>query len=189
MTFRFLFAIGVLIGLANPALTDSRPFNLSSKSVIEPAQEVPVAGLPDPTDPTDGSSGLGNAIITLNSDKTRAEIKVTFSNLSGAVTRLHLHCAAAGTNGPIALGLVDLVAIGQDNSEVTTLGANTITAEIRKAQFSDNNCEAVIGQRVTNVRHLFRAIQAGYIYFNLHTAAFPAGELRGQIERLKRTFY
>lgn len=149
---------------------------VSSKSVIEGGQEV----LGDGTI-GNGSEGLGNGIIRFNRKNTRADIKVTFSNLQGEFTRLHLHCNVAGQNGPIALGLVDLVAIGQDNSEVSTLDSNTVVARIRNRQFPEDGGECGI----YNLRMLADEINNGGIYFNLHTTAFPPGELRGQIEPLE----
>ncbi|MEO1252646.1 MAG: CHRD domain-containing protein [Pseudomonadota bacterium] len=149
---------------------------LESKSVIEGAQEV----LGDGT-LGNGSQGLGNGIIRFNRNLTRADIKVTFSALEGEFTRLHLHCNVAGLNGPIAVGLVDLVAIAQDNSEVSTLDSNTVVARIRNAQLPQDGGPC----NISNLRTLANEINNGGIYFNLHTTAFPPGELRGQIEPLE----
>ena len=88
MRFVLSLAAAALLGLPAPALAD-RNFSVifSSKSVIEPGQEVPVAGLPDPTDPVTGSQALGNGIIAFDRRAKRADVKVTFGNLSGARSR------------------------------------------------------------------------------------------------------
>ena len=39
---------------------------------------------------------------------------------------------------------------------------------------------------ITSIRDLANAVQEGLIHFDLHGTAFPAGELRGQVEPLSR---
>lgn len=170
----------LLAAIALPASADDdrRPA-FASKTRLTAEEEVQSAPVE--------SAGLGNAIIRFSPGFRRATVKATFSALEGDVTRLHLHCNVAGQNGPIAIGLVDLVAIAQDNSETVTLGANTITGTIRNRQFPEGDpCTGAIGRSVANLYDLAQAIDDGQIYWNLHTTAFPAGELRGQVQPLER---
>ncbi len=171
-----LVLAGAALFAAAPSFADYGS-RLSSKTVLTDEAEV--------QDPAVVSDGFANAVITINRKFRRATVRVTFTNLEGNVTRLHLHCAPAGANGPIALGLVDLVGVAFDNSETITLDANTITGRIRNNQFptgAANNCG------IYNLHDLAAAIDAGQIYWNLHTTAFPAGELRGQVEALNYTY-
>ncbi len=151
----------------------------TSKTALTPEEEV--------QNPPVVSNGEAAAIITFDRRFRNADIRVTFSNLEGSVSRLHLHCNVAGANGPIAIGLIDLVALGNDNSETVTLGANTFIGSLRNAQFPDADaCAGALGRPIGNLRELAHAINDGLIYWNLHTFAFPAGELRGQVEPLTR---
>ena len=166
--------VTLLLGTAALAEADGNS-RLSSKTVLTTDQEV--------QDPAVESAGLANAFISIKRNFRRATVRVAFSNLEGEVTRLHLHCAPPGANGPIALGLVDLVpsGIGFDNSETVTLDANSIIGRISNRQFPQgpaNRCG------IHNLHDLAAAIDAGQVYWNLHTTAFPAGELRGQVEPL-----
>ena len=68
----------------------------------------------------------------------------------------HIHTGAAGVNGPVAIGLTLVAGIG-------TIPAGTVLTE---TQFAD--------------------LQAGNLYFNVHSAAYPGGEIRGQIGRVVR---
>ncbi|MEO1596366.1 MAG: CHRD domain-containing protein [Pseudomonadota bacterium] len=173
---RTLVAAIVLLGvMSTQALADNHAA-LTSKTPLTAAEEV--------QNPAVESDGLSNAIITFGPRYRKAEVRVTFGNLEGEVTRLHLHCAPAGENGPIAIGLVDLVAVSQDNSESVTLDANTIIGTVRNRQFPDAAANAC---GIRNLRDLARAINIGFIYWNLHTTAFPAGELRGQVAPLAPT--
>ena len=156
-----------------------------SRSALTPGQEVPVAGLPDPTAEDTGSNAWGIGRISFRSNFTRATIRVTFTNLSGAFTRLHLHCDITGgqENGPVVLGLVDLIptddgsANPNDNTGTFQLTSNMVNGFFRNNQVtkSDNPCG------VSDLESLAAAIDNGFIYYNLHTSAFPAGEMRGLV--------
>ncbi len=167
-----------IMGFSTPAAAGGSYFGygkVASKTALEGAQEVPSVA----------SEGLANAIISFKRSYREADVRVTYSNLEGAVTRLHLHCAPEGENGPVALGMIDLVALGPDNSETVTLDANAIIGKLDKSQVpigDANQCG------IHSLRSLADEINSGNIYWNLHTTAFPAGELRGQVEPLQRVY-
>jgi hypothetical protein len=69
-----------------------------------------------------------------------------------AGTAAHIHEAAPGVNGPIIIPLTE---------SVTGSGIWIASAVLSEAQFN--------------------ALQAGSLYFNVHSTAFPNGEIRGQI--------
>ncbi|MEM9402261.1 MAG: CHRD domain-containing protein [Pseudomonadota bacterium] len=163
------------------ASADKQRVRFESKTVLTADQEV--------QDIAVESDGKALAVISFNRRFTRADIRVTFSNLEGNVSRLHLHCNVAGANGPIAIGAIDLVAAANDNSETITLDANTVIGRLFNSQFPDADaCAGAIGRSISNLHDLAQAIDDGQVYWNLHTFAFPAGELRGQVEPLSRTF-
>lgn len=91
--------------------------------------------------------------------------QLTFNLVTGAVTGgvtltgitatlAHIHHGIAGTNGPV---IVDFVRSGTDPNRWDAEAGGTLTAD----QVS--------------------ALLAGQLYVNVHTAAFPNGEIRGQI--------
>ena len=146
-----------------------------SLTVLTDAQEV--------QDPPVESDGIAKAIVTFDKGFTKLRVRVFFAHLEGEVTRLHFHCAVAGANGPIALGLIDLLSPANDNSDVVRLGKRTIVGTLTNENFPADEppCADFIGRPVNNVASLAAAMEAGGIYWNLHTDAFPAGELRGQV--------
>ena len=147
-----------------------------SKPRLTGAQEVP-------TVTTDGTA---RATVEFDKGFTKVRVRLRFKNLNGNFTRLHFHCNVAGTNGPIAIGLIDMVNPDFDNSDVVSLDGNRIVGTLTNEDFPDTeSCADVIGKPVNNIASLAAAIDRGEIYINLHTDAFPPGEVRGQVRPLK----
>ena len=97
------------------------------------------------------SQGSGSVDAALNKDTMQLRWKVNFSAMTGPATMGHFH-------GPAAVGANSGVALGWANPVVTGMeGSATLTP----AQAAD--------------------LMAGKWYANIHTAAFPGGELRGQM--------
>lgn len=158
---------------STPALAN----DFRSTTHMTGAQEVPAAA----------SDGIARATVRFDKGFTKVRVRLNFRNLSGTFTRLHFHCNVAGANGPVALGLIDTVAPGLDNSDVVTLGDHRIVGTLTNDNFpADDPCPDAIGKPVNNIASLAAAIDRGEIYLNLHTDAFPPGEVRGQVRPLKQ---
>ncbi len=167
-------ALGLLLPLTASA---TGSFEFASKTRLSGAQEVP----------GNDSAGRSTATIRFSRDFSSATVRVRFSALAGEVTRLHLHCNVAGANGPVAIGLIDTINTALDNSDNIFLSGHRISGTITNVDFADNDCVDVVGRPVNNIASLAAAIEAGLIYWNLHTTAFPPGELRGQVRPLVAT--
>ena len=98
------------------------------------------------------ASGDGYALVTLADFSL--ELRVLTSGVEDAVAA-HIHTGPAGENGPV------LVALEQDSENVN----RWMTA-----------ADTMLTQSIFNV------LAAGGHYVNVHTPAFPDGEIRGQIE-------
>ncbi|MCB2379199.1 CHRD domain-containing protein [Hymenobacter sp. BT635] len=94
---------------------------------------------------------LGVGSYVLSQDKTRLKFRTVFDGLSGPVTATHFHNGAPGVAGPVILDLGPYLA------------GKVIEGEV-----------GVTPAFVT-------ALEAGNIYINVHTAANPGGEIRGQL--------
>jgi hypothetical protein len=86
-------------------------------------------------------------------DSTTKQILIAVVTFSGITTATasHIHTGAPGVSGGISVGL--------------TLGTNVATAPE--------------GTVLTNEQ--YQDLLAGNLYFNVHSAAYTAGEIRGQI--------
>ncbi|KAA0231755.1 CHRD domain-containing protein [candidate division KSB1 bacterium] len=103
---------------------------------------------------TTNASGGGRFV--LNADHTELSFKIKVANLSGPIAAAHFHNAAAGVNGPVVRNITftDTVATGVWSSTDAT---QPLTPEL-------------LGE-----------LLAGNLYVNVHTAANPGGEIRGQV--------
>ncbi|RTQ52251.1 CHRD domain-containing protein [Hymenobacter gummosus] len=97
------------------------------------------------------TTASGLGTFNLSQDQSKLKFRVVFSGLSGAVTASHFHVGAIGVAGPVTVNLAPF------------LSGNVIEGEI------------------TPDAAFLTALTAGQIYVNIHTAANPAGEIRGQV--------
>jgi len=101
--------------------------------------------------PPNDSKGVGEAQVTLDTKAHKISWKVTYSGLTGAATMAHFH-------GPAAVGAAGPVAIPLTPPLDSPIKGS---ADITDGQIGD--------------------LRANLWYVNVHTAAHPAGEIRGQL--------
>jgi hypothetical protein len=144
---------------------------LASDNFVAPlsgGQEVP---------PRD-TNATGVATFKFNKDGTAFDYKLVVANIEN-VFAAHIHCAAAGVNGPIGVTLyMGSPASGRFNG---VLAQATVTAPD-----AGNQCGW------ETVGDVLAAIESGNTYVNVHTndgvgdpntgpGDFASGEIRGQI--------
>ncbi|HUJ27978.1 MAG TPA: CHRD domain-containing protein [Myxococcales bacterium] len=114
--------------------------------------------------PATGAAATAAAAITVNG--STVSYKVTFSNLSGNPTMSHIHVGASGVNGGVAVPFSGLPASTSGTFEGTFAAADVLAAGAVGAGSLDD---------------LMAQMRAGNTYVNIHTAAHPGGEIRGQL--------
>ncbi len=134
------------------------------RAVMTGAQEVPSAD----------TGAVARASVAINVGFTRINVQIRPQRLEGNFAALHFHCARAGENGPLALGIIQPGNLEFDGEKVA--------GTLRNADFpAEDACVGLTGYPINNVASFAAAIEAGLIYLNLHTDVFPAGEVRGQL--------
>lgn len=112
--------------------------------------------------PPNKTTGTGTATFVLNGNRLRYTITVL--GLTGPATMAHIHLGAKGVAGPPVYSFdIKKVAAG-----TLAEGYIDLTKEVSKGVSGDS---------------LKTLLANGGAYVNVHTAAHPGGEIRGQIEK------
>ena len=154
LTRPVLFAVVFACAAALSACGGSAAVTATSMS---PANETPAATAPGAT---------GSATFTLSG--STVNYTVTFSGLTGSATMGHLHAGVAGTSGGVVVAF----------SNVPAAASGTFSGSITSADIKANASANIVAGDLTSFLTVARA---GGIYINIHTAANPGGEIRGQV--------
>ncbi len=145
----------VTLALAGAASADrldvaahgGRPFSTE----LTGAEEVdPVTGAVGVGDP----DGSGTATITLNPGQEEVCFELTVADIDAPIGA-HIHEGAAGTTGPVVVGLEPLPPTGDSSS---------------------SGCVSLERQEIIEILR-----DPSNYYVNVHTALFPDGAIRGQL--------
>ena len=110
----------------------------------------------DEVPPAANSKGTGTAEVRVDTSTNELSWKVSYGGLTGAATMAHIHGPGAkGQNAGVVVPFTGIA--GQTSAEGK--------AKITPAQYAD--------------------LAAGMYYVNVHTAQYPGGEIRGQLELKK----
>jgi hypothetical protein len=119
-------------------------------------------------------NSTGHAEFTAIETPTQITFKLTFAGLSGPPMVAHVHVGQRGVNGSPAFFFCG--GGGKPACPQTTSG--TITGTVTAADVVGPTAQ---GFNAGDLASVERAINAGVTYANMHTAKFPAGEIRGQV--------
>lgn len=118
------------------------------------------------------SNAQSQAIFRLSDDGTELHYKLIVSNLD-RIRFAHIHLAPAGQNGPVVVFLFDKPVDVIPTTGVVhgILAEGVITAADLRGPLA--------GKPLSD---LVAALEAGNAYTNIHTDAYPGGEVRGQVK-------
>ena len=138
------------------------------------------------------SAATGTALVTLDDTLFTVTTDVTWSGLSGPADRAHLHFAPAGVSRSVADPNTYFFHEVLDDPARTVLNCNLVFIDCVPASGSsvdvlqlaaDNGYGAglALGFSTDSFADLVLAMNSGDIYIDMHTANYPAGEIRGQL--------
>jgi hypothetical protein len=122
------------------------------------------------------ASGRFDAVVRVHREKI--SWKLSYAGLSGAVQQAHIHFAQPGVNGGVAVFLCSNLSDRPADTQPCPAAPATITGT---ADADDVVGPADQGIAPGEFGELFRAMQAGLTYANVHSTSFPAGEIRAQL--------
>lgn len=159
-----VLAIGA-IGTASAS--DDHSDRKDSKAKLSGFAEVP--GI--------STAGTGKLRLTVDPTNTTITYELTYSGLEGgAVSGAHLHLGQPGVSGGV---IADLCG-GSKPACPASPTATAITGTIVAANILVTAAaQGIAGP--ADWAEVLRAIRAGMVYANVHTATYPAGEIRGQV--------
>ena len=102
--------------------------------------------------PANASGASGNGLINLDPVTKKISARIALTGMTA--TAAHIHTGILGANGPV---LFDL----RETASGSGIWINAVDVVLSDAQIT--------------------TLKAGGLYFNAHSAAFPGGEIRGQI--------
>jgi hypothetical protein len=127
--------------------------------------------------PANGSPGLGSGLFTLSGNLFT--LAVTFSNLTAPTTASHIHCC---TSSPFAgtAGVASQVPSYPGFPLGVTSGTFNNTFDLSLLSSYNPAFVTANGGTAAAAEAAFIAgLNSGHAYYNIHTQAFPSGEIRG----------
>lgn len=137
------------------------------------------------------SKGSGTLHLSLDSKAGTATFTLTYTDVgttapkTGTVTQAHIHFGKRHVSGGIMVFFCATPPVVGPTGTPSPCPANsgTVTGTF--------NGPSVVGPAAQNVNPgdfdaLVEALRSNTAYANIHTTAFPAGEIRGQIRRVER---
>lgn len=130
--------------------------------------------------PANASPGVGSSTVTIDTDSLTMRVQAEFSGLLGTVTAAHIHgpipdppanpLASVATTSPSFTGFPTGV----------TAGTYDHTYDLTQTSSYHPNFVSANGGTAAGAMNAFIAgMDAGKMYFNIHSSQFGGGEIRG----------
>jgi CHRD domain len=127
--------------------------------------------------PAVSTTGTGNGVVTLDLDLLTMRVQASFSNLIGNTSAAHIHCCVLpGSNVGVATQTPTFVdfPLGVTSGTYDRTFDMTLSSSYSSAFITNNG-----GTVSSAFSALVAGLDGGRAYLNLHTTAFPGGEIRG----------
>jgi hypothetical protein len=124
--------------------------------------------------PSISTAAIGLCIVTIAEDEQSLAVQLTYNPLEGGtVLAAHIHVAREFVNGGIVINLC-----GAGGKPPCPTPSGEVTATVTAADVVDVAAQGIAAGELAEV---IRAMQRGATYVNVHSTAFPGGEIRAQI--------
>ncbi len=126
-------------------------------------------------------SSMANGEFLARLESGAIAYRLGYSGLQGDVRQAHIHVGQKGVNGGVSVFLCQTAA----NPDPTGLAPTCPQSGEVAGLLTPANVVGPGGQGVAagEFAELVAAIREGVAYVNVHSSIFPAGEIRGQLDR------
>jgi hypothetical protein len=126
-----------------------------------------------------GSPATGTATVTFDLDLLTMEVDVAFAGLLAPNTAAHIHCCTSITGAGTA-GVATVTPTFTGFPTGATSGFYDHVFDMTQASSYNTAFVNANGGNLTNAFNAFvLGLDSGKAYLNIHTSAFPGGEIRG----------
>jgi CHRD domain len=133
------------------------------------------------------SPGTGSAHVVLDTTAQTLTVSATFSGLTGPAIAAHIHCCQTAFDTPLTVGVATTVpafpGFPINMGTAGTYGPMTfdLTQPLIYNTTPITGFVAIQGGIPQAEAALIAGLESHLTYFNIHTAANPGGEIRGQL--------
>lgn len=130
--------------------------------------------------PPSGSTGIGSALVTLDTVTNLLTVNVSFAGLGSPTIASHIHCCVPpGSNAMVATAVPTFPGFPLG----VTTGTYLMTFDLTVASTYNPAFITAHGGTVAGAQAAFTTgLISGLTYLNIHTSQFPGGEIRGQLQ-------
>jgi hypothetical protein len=128
------------------------------------------------------TSARGTFVAVIDEDAQEIRWRLSYEGFvaPGTVTQAHVHFGQPFHSGGIMVFFCTNLGNGPAGTQTCPLEEGTVTGTIRPADVIGPAAQGISAGEFADV---VAAIRAGAAYANVHSTAFPAGEIRGELER------
>jgi hypothetical protein len=129
------------------------------------------------------TTGSGKFDATLSRRGQDISYRLSYRALEGAVTQAHIHFGAENQAGGISVFLCTNLGNGPAGTQACPAAPATITGTIHPADVIGPTGQGILAGEFGE---LADAMESGVTYVNVHSAKYPGGEIRAQLEERGR---
>jgi hypothetical protein len=126
------------------------------------------------------SDGRATLELRLNRADQTLSFVLKYSGLSTSVTQAHIHFGKIHMAGGVMVFFCSNLASAPAGTQPCPANAGTVTGTLSAANVLGPTTQGV---PAGDFQAIVDALESDTTYANLHTTAFPAGEIRGEIRR------
>jgi hypothetical protein len=165
--FALVAALAATLGLA-PTAAHADKDSDRARARLTGFEETPL---------TLSSPARGRIDVRFNDESLRYTL--TYDDIASGVLQAHFHFGQRATTGGISVFLCTILANGPAGTPACPSPGGTVSGTLTSASVVG---PAAQGIAPGELAELLAAIRAGFAYANVHSTAFPSGEIRGQLK-------